>query len=534
MIFYFILKDPFYGLLVELDNYLKHYHQFNKELIDITTNYLNQINLKLNINKINDNENYIYPYSIDNLNYLNDIIKTIENLAYNIFKNLQYYYIDGNSKDLYSFNCLIEEILNINSLLNKSKTSKEDFIKQIEYSLTNGIKNLYRQKFKNLKEKHFNEINIKINSNLVYSMLQFSRDQLNYYTKFIRPIFSKHLNVNKLVLDCIYKLLMDDVKLLCEEHLEELKDSFKLNVNLIALAYRLNQFDNDFKVNNRYEWRVYFLPQLFNWSHAIDNICKKSISNLSIQNDKFKEIRIDEIMNYENDDLNDVPRLISNKIILPQINLSRNETPFYRNNSSTPTKITFNVTNSAFKKFINTESKSPNSSNTEPSLKSHRKLAKTKNRSKSLDSSNRSLSHRKPNKSTSMTNLNRIYLNKPRKISNLSGLKANSIKSIDISELSSLLNISNKTIQYPCSSSLIDLFILIIRFKETIENLEVLIIGNKLNNNEIFLEKKFDIYLMIFSSIFNFLDIYLMNMFALDICGTNEALVLKLFGNEVR
>ncbi len=87
------------------------------------------------------------------------------------------------------------------------------------------------------------EDTFQIGTNLVYSLIVFSRDQIKYY----KQVFSKYDNdVTQLVVSVLYELLMRDVKVLCDNYLDDSGDSTILNLNLLALAYRLDRFDTEF------------------------------------------------------------------------------------------------------------------------------------------------------------------------------------------------------------------------------------------------------------------------------------------------
>ena len=98
----------------------------------------------------------------------------------------------------------------------------------------------------------------------IYSMIIFCREQINYFKKSLSTAFTDLLDINELVVRILYENLMRDVKDFCEIHLDELYDvgnldfkgiwaffilnnfqtkTSKLNLNFLALTYRLNQFD---------------------------------------------------------------------------------------------------------------------------------------------------------------------------------------------------------------------------------------------------------------------------------------------------
>lgn len=62
------------------------------------------------------------------------------------------------------------------------------------------------------------------NTNLIYTMLIFSRELIIYFKKSAKRCAFKDLDVIGIVVNALYKKLMDDVKKICEDHLDELYD----------------------------------------------------------------------------------------------------------------------------------------------------------------------------------------------------------------------------------------------------------------------------------------------------------------------
>ena len=89
-----------------------------------------------------------------------------------------------------------------------------------------------------------------IGTNLIYSLIVFSRDQINYYkqifARYACPPDNTSNDVTQLVVSVLYELLMRDVKALCDNYVDDSSDSSILNLNLLALAYRLDRFDTEF------------------------------------------------------------------------------------------------------------------------------------------------------------------------------------------------------------------------------------------------------------------------------------------------
>jgi len=110
-----------------------------------------------------------------------------------------------------------------------------------------GIQELYSEVKRSLRQQMNSaspaEDTFQIGTNLIYSLIVFSRDQIKYY----KQVFSKYDNdVTQLVVSVLYELLMRDVKVLCDNYLDDSGDSTILNLNLLALAYRLDRFDTEF------------------------------------------------------------------------------------------------------------------------------------------------------------------------------------------------------------------------------------------------------------------------------------------------
>ena len=55
-------------------------------------------------------------------------------------------------------------------------------------------------------------------------MIIFCREQVQYYSKAVSKSFAMYLDVSDIATNTLYRILMKDVKALCEEHLEELYD----------------------------------------------------------------------------------------------------------------------------------------------------------------------------------------------------------------------------------------------------------------------------------------------------------------------
>ncbi|CAF1118896.1 unnamed protein product [Brachionus calyciflorus] len=175
------------------------------------------------------------------------ILETIHTTIVNILRDLQMFNPDPTSKRLSALLELMEELSSLNEFLNR--TSSISVNDSIRIHIKIGLENLY-QKTKNqilsqtISEDPLN--NKKFDSNTVYSMLVFCRDQITYYKNIVSQKTFKNMNILNLVFDVVYENLMNDVKSLFEEHFDELYDQSKLNLNLLALAYRLNQFDTEF------------------------------------------------------------------------------------------------------------------------------------------------------------------------------------------------------------------------------------------------------------------------------------------------
>ena len=74
-------------------------------------------------------------------------------------------------------------------------------------------------------------------TNLIYSLIIFSRDQIKFYTGVFEKRFPDEGDLTESVVNVLYELLMKDTKLLCENYMSKNLDISSLNLNLVALAY---------------------------------------------------------------------------------------------------------------------------------------------------------------------------------------------------------------------------------------------------------------------------------------------------------
>jgi len=87
--------------------------------------------------------------------------------------------------------------------------------------------------------------------------------------------------------------------------------------------------------------------------------------------------------------------------------------------------------------------------------------------------------------------------------------------------------------RFPCSISLIDLSILLFRFKSSCENLLQLIIPQDFLDNGKLLQYKISLHNTIYQQIMRLIEIYAINILALDICGANKEKLETFFGTEL-
>ena len=88
-----------------------------------------------------------------------------------------------------------------------------------------GLENLYEETKKQTKSNSLKEsTDSSYESNMVYSLIIFCREQINYYKKSELKSYFRQLDVPSIVINVLYAKLMKDVKTLCENHLEELYD----------------------------------------------------------------------------------------------------------------------------------------------------------------------------------------------------------------------------------------------------------------------------------------------------------------------
>ena len=95
-------------------------------------------------------------------------------------------------------------------------------------------------------EKANNEVNMSLGTNIVYSLIVFIRDQVKYYEDLFPIELIQSNSITTLVVKVLYDLLMKDVKEFCETetNLLDSLNSATLNLNFLAVAYRLNQLDS--------------------------------------------------------------------------------------------------------------------------------------------------------------------------------------------------------------------------------------------------------------------------------------------------
>ncbi len=88
---------------------------------------------------------------------------------------------------------------------------------------------------------------------------------------------------------------------------------------------------------------------------------------------------------------------------------------------------------------------------------------------------------------------------------------------------------------YSCSSSIIDMLLLLLRFKNTCEMLLDLIIPNETSKQNVkFFQAKFNCLNNVYQVIYKFIEIYSNNLVSLDICAASKSCLLRFFGKEVR
>ncbi|RNA00574.1 hypothetical protein BpHYR1_053080 [Brachionus plicatilis] len=152
-----------------------------------------------------------------------------------------------------------------------------------------GIEGLYNKTRMSLLK---NESEVRIDSNFVYSMLIFCREQISYYKNILFQKCLRNADVFDLVIDVLYENLMNDVRQLFEEHMDDLHEKFALNMNLLALGYRLKQFDDEHtdKISHQKQsWRSLILPHVHNWIKAIGKISSQMIFRYFIPKETFKK-----------------------------------------------------------------------------------------------------------------------------------------------------------------------------------------------------------------------------------------------------
>lgn len=88
----------------------------------------------------------------------------------------------------------------------------------------------------------------------------FIRDQVKYYEDLFPIELIQTNNLTKLVVDVLYDLLMKDVKEICETKINLLEsfNSATLNLNFLAVAYRLNQLDSEYSHIVGQEYVLFF------------------------------------------------------------------------------------------------------------------------------------------------------------------------------------------------------------------------------------------------------------------------------------
>lgn len=108
-----------------------------------------------------------------------------------------------------------------------------------------------------------------LSTNIIYSLIVFSRDQIKYYKKIFAETFLIKLeDSTNLVVTTLYSMLMKDVKFLCENYIDESGDSSTFNLNFLALAHRLSQLDKEFS-------SIIFLEYVFiihSWGATIRSV----------------------------------------------------------------------------------------------------------------------------------------------------------------------------------------------------------------------------------------------------------------------
>ncbi len=87
--------------------------------------------------------------------------------------------------------------------------------------------------------------------------------------------------------------------------------------------------------------------------------------------------------------------------------------------------------------------------------------------------------------------------------------------------------------QFPCSISLIDLTILLLRYRHSCETLIELIIPNGLTGCGKLLQYKISLYSTFYQETVRFIEVYVINLMALDICAADKASLENFFGSEL-
>ncbi|ESO96804.1 hypothetical protein LOTGIDRAFT_231644 [Lottia gigantea] len=114
------------------------------------------------------------------------------------------------------------------------------------------------------------------------------RDEILDYKTNFQQIFDRFFDISELAAQSFYSLLMQDIENVLD--FEKKNKPMDISLLMLGLAYRLNQFDQDFSqyILPQYQvWRSYYEGEVVQWAVAF-RVQLQNLVLMSVENDQFK------------------------------------------------------------------------------------------------------------------------------------------------------------------------------------------------------------------------------------------------------
>ncbi|XP_072042016.1 uncharacterized protein [Amphiura filiformis] len=179
------------------------------------------------------------------------------------------------------------------NLTGKKETPVEDYMQQY---IQESLKHAYHsQKLRLTTELNLNAYTSPVSAEMVNKLIISIRDEVTRCTQCYNEVFSRfNLDVGELAIVTLYDLLMVDVLMVCQLAAEQEQDLGHIDQDLLALAYRLSQLDqewNSYILPHAQQWRQPLMEQTRLWLHHLTRDLTTMVLN-STNSDKFTTIAL--------------------------------------------------------------------------------------------------------------------------------------------------------------------------------------------------------------------------------------------------